>query len=172
MKHKTKNGKGLLHALCFMLHENGFGIVEIIIAISIMSIALFAISEVSIIYLKQSGQNKDSLKASYLTEEGLEAARSARDQGWSTNIATKTMGSPYYPVISGNKWTLSNTSPGLIDSIYTRQVVVTNTSRDVSDNIVTSGGANDPNTKKITATVSWSGKNITLETYITNLYNN
>lgn len=152
--------------------NDGFGIVEIIIAISIMSIALFAISEVSVIYLKQSGQNKDSLKALYLAEEGLEAARSARDQSWSGNITSLTMGNPYFPVISANKWTLSNINPGLIDNIYTRQVIVTDVSRGAGDNIVTSGGINDPNTKKIVSTVSWGTKSTSLTTYLTNLYNN
>lgn len=152
--------------------DKGFGIVEIIIAISIMSITLFAISEVSIVYLKQSGQNKDSLKALYLAEEGLEAARSARDQSWSGNIASLTMGSPYFPTISTNKWTLSNINPGLTDNIYARQVIVTDVSRDASDNIVTSGGTNDPNTKKIISTVSWGTKSTSLTTYLTNIYNN
>lgn len=152
--------------------NEGFGIVEIIIAIAIMSIALFTISEVSIIYLKQSGQNKDSLKALYLAEEGLEAARSARDQSWSGNISSLTMGNPYFPVISTDRWSLISTDPGLIDGIYTRQVIVTDTYRDASDNIVTSGGTNDTNTKKVVSTVSWGTKSASLSTYITNFYNN
>lgn len=152
--------------------EEGFGVVEIIVAISIISIALFAISEVSVIYLKQNILNKKTLKASYLAEEALEAVRSVRDQGWSANIASLSMGSTYYPVISSNKWTLTATNPGFIDSIYARTVVVDNASRDANDNIVTSGGTNDPDTKKVTATISWESKSTTLTTYITDLYNN
>lgn len=152
--------------------ERGFGIIEIIIAITIMSLALFSISQISVLTIKKNTENKESLKALYLAEEGLEAARSARDQSWSLNIAAKTMGSPYYPVISGDKWTLSASNPGAIEGIYSRQTVISNTSRDVNDNIVSSGGTDDPNTKKITATISWGSKDITLETYITNIYNN
>ena len=107
-----------------------------------------------------------------MAEEGLEATRSARDQSWSGNIASLTSGSPYFPVISANKWSLSNTSPGTIDNIYTRQVVITDISRDASDNIVTSGGTNDPNTKKIISTVYWGTKSASLTTYLTNLYSN
>lgn len=152
--------------------QQGFGIVEIIVAIAIMSIALFAISQLSIIYVAKETQNKQTLKANYLAEESVESARSVRDQSWSTNIETLTFGSPYYPVISGGKWTLSSSNPGPIDTIYTRQVVIDNVSRDAGDNIVTNGGTNDPNTKKITATVSWNSKSITLATYLTNLYAN
>lgn len=152
--------------------QRGFGIIEIIVAIAIMSIALFAISEVSILYMKQEMQHKQTLKATYLAEEAIEASRSVRDQGWSTNIATLTMGSPYYPVISGGKWTLTATNPGAIDTIYNRQVVIDDVSRNDGDNILTSGGANDPNTKKITTTISWNNKSVSLTTYITNIYNN
>ena len=44
--------------------------------------------------------------------------------------------------------------------------------RDGTDNIVESGGADDPNTKKVTATVSWEERgrshSIELITYLTN----
>lgn len=151
---------------------SGFGIIEILVAVAVISIALFSIQQVSFLYLKQNIENKKFLKASYLAEEALEAARSVRDQGWTANIAPLTSGAQYYPVISSNKWTLSATNPGTIENIYTRQVKIENASRDTNDNIVTSGGTNDPNTKKATATVLWNGKSITLTTYITNIYNN
>lgn len=45
----------------------------------------------------------------------------------------------------------------LYDSqIFTRYFAVENVSRDAADDIVTSGGNNDPSTQKITATVEWS----------------
>lgn len=156
----------------FTRASRGFGIIEIIVAIAIISIAFFAISQTSVIYLKQTLQNKQSLKAAYFAEEALEAVRSVRDQGWATNIAALTMGSTYYPIISGNKWILTSSNPGPVEGIYTRQIILNNVSRDASDNIVTSGGTNDPNTKKVATTISWNGKSTTLTTYLTNLYNN
>jgi len=163
---------GSLFAGARASRERGFGIVEIVVAVSIISIAFFTISQMSVIYLKQTIQNKQSLKAAYLTEEALEAVRSVRDQGWVANIQALTMESNYYPVISGNKWILTSSNPGLLEGVYTRQIIVNNVSRDASDNIVSSGGTNDPDTKKITATISWDGKSTTLTTYLTNLYNN
>lgn len=152
--------------------ERGFGIIEIIVAVSVISIALFGISQLSLLYIKQGNQNKNYLKALYLAEESLEAARSVRDQSWTTNIASLTMGANYYPIISSNKWILGATNPGMIENIYNRQIKIENVSRNTNDNIVSSGGTDDPNTKKITTTVSWNGKNVTLTTYLTNLYGN
>lgn len=148
--------------------EKGFGIIEIVVAVTIISIALFAISQTAAIYLKQIIQTKNSLKAAYYAEEALEAARSARDQTWA-NISTA---GTKYPVISSGKWTLSATNPGFLEDKFSRSIAVSDVSRDGSDNITTSGGTNDPDTKKITATISWGSENIILTTYLTNLYNN
>jgi len=50
--------------------------------------------------------------------------------------------------------------------------VVEDVGRDGNDDIVASGGTPDPNTKKVTATVSWTestqSKQVVLTTYITN----
>ena len=108
-----------------------------------------------------------------LAEESLEVVRKMRDDGYTANITSKTAGTTYYPTISGNAWILQTTNPDS-SSYYTTTVVFSNTSRDANDNIVTSGGTNDPDTKKVVATVSWtdsSARNVQLTTYITNFNN-
>lgn len=53
-------------------------------------------------------------------------------------------------------------------SLYTRYFYVDNVSRDVSGNIVPSGGENDPSTQKITVEVEWEGgRNMSLVGYST-----
>lgn len=165
-------GQVRLSTCARVARERGFGIIEIIVAVAVISVALFTIQQVSFLYLKQNIENKKNLKASYYAEEALEAVRSIRDQGWTANIASLTMGANYYPIISSNKWTLTATNPGVIENIYTGQVVIDNVSRDSNDNIVSSGGTDDPNTKKATVTILWEGKSTILTTYLTNLYNN
>lgn len=155
-----------------MRNNKGVGIIEIIVVVAIAGIALFGISGVSSYALGVLNDRKALLEASYLAEEGIEAIRSVRDESWSSNIAGLTMGTNYYPVVSGSKWILQTTNPGLINNRYARRAVFENVNRDGSDNIVTSGGTLDANTKKVTTYVSWSDRRgsqeISLVTYLTN----
>lgn len=154
------------------MNSKGVGIIEIIVVVAIAGIALFGISGVSSYALGVMNDRKALLEASYLVEEGIEAARSVRDESWSSNIAGLTMGANYYPVVSGSKWILSATNPGLINGRYARRAVFENVNRDGSDNIVTSGGTLDANTKKVTVYVGWPSRSGTQEinivTYVTN----
>ena len=53
-------------------------------------------------------------------------------------------------------------------ALYTRYFYVDNVSRDISGNIVTSGGEDDPSTQKLTIGVDWEGgRNMTLTEYTT-----
>lgn len=154
------------------MNSKGVGIIEIVVVVAIAGIALFGISGVSSYALGVMNDRKALLEASYLAEEGIEAIRSVRDENWSSNIAGLTMGTNYYSVVSGSKWILQTTNPGLINNRYARRAVFENVNRDGSDNIVTSGGTLDANTKKVTTYVSWSDRRgsqeISLVTYLTN----
>src|SRR3989304_3599190 len=159
-----------------MIHnsEKGVGIVEIIIAIFIISTAFFAILQLSAMTMKASGDRNNKERALQLAQEGIEATRAIRDAGWTTNIAGLSFGSTYYPVNNSAAWALAASNPGLIDGKFTRTAVVSNVSRDINDNIVQSGGTNDPKTKKVTVTVSWGSptKSAQLITYITDILKN
>ncbi len=157
--------------------SRGFGLIEIlivgaIVAISFIGLISFLISSRGITF--QVARNTE---ATALAEEGMEAVRSMRDESWSTNIATLSTATTYYPVIDvlNNKWTLSTTDPGPINSLYTRTVIFENVNRDANDDIASSGTL-DPNTKKMTAAVTWNEnqvtKDVTLTTYITNFLSN
>lgn len=155
-----------------IINNKGIGIIEIIVVVAIAGIALFGISGISSYALGVMNDRKALLEAEYLAEEGMEAVRSVRDESWTANIAALAMAVNYYPVIFGSKWTLSATNPGLINGRYARRAVFENVNRDGSDNIVSSGGTLDSNTKKVTVYVSWTEKNgnkeISLITYLTN----
>lgn len=144
----------------------GFGIIEIIIVIAVLAGAMFVFAQMAAISLKALREEKKAVEASYLAQEAIEAVRAVRDSGW-TNISSLTAGADYYPQISGSAWVLT----GGVDSIgeYSRKIIVNNVSRDGNDDIeaVYVADNNDPNTKKLTVTVSWDSKSVVLMTYIT-----
>lgn len=151
----------------FLKTKKGIGLVEIIIVSAVISIGLLSIISFLIFSRGVTFEAGRKTIAVSLAEEGIEAVRGIRDESWS---AVSTSGT-YYPVISGNKWTLSGTDPGTIKNLYTRVVIIENVSRDANDDI-SGSGTFDPDTKKLTARISWteSGRNkqVELVTYISN----
>lgn len=65
------------------------------------------------------------------------------------------------------KWKLfaSTESITLNDTVYTRKFSISNVSRDI-DGDIDPAGTDDPSTKKVTATISWSGGSLSSEEYI------
>src|SRR4030067_3389840 len=136
--------------------SKGVGLVEILIVLAVVGVGFLAIISFLIFSRGVTFQVARSTEATALAEEAIEAVRGMRDEGWIANIAPLTSGATYYPVVTADKWTLSTTNPGPISNLYTRTVVVEDVGRDGNDNIVASGGTAGPNTKKVTATVTWA----------------
>lgn len=154
--------------------EDGVGLIEIVIAVFIISVSLFAVIQLSVFALKATADRNDKAKAAVFAQEGMEAVRNIRDGSWTNNIATLTFGATYYLTTSGSQWALTLTNPGVLDGKFTRTIVLDNVSRDINSNIVTAGGTNDAATKKATVTVSWGSpaKNIQLVAYVMNILKN
>ena len=156
----------------------GFGVVEILVAAAIISVAVFSLFNVFVLGNRLSGEASNKIRANFLAEEGLEALRYLRDDSWSQHLAGLASGTNYYLVFNSgtSKWSVGTTNPGAIDSVFTRTITLTNVSRDSSDNIVSSGGTNDPNTKQFNTTVTWAErggvKSLILSTYLGDSYNN
>lgn len=147
-------------------YNKGITIIEIIIVIAISTIALFVMGTISLYFLTNIIESSSYQKAFSFTEEGIEIVKSIRDNDWS-NISGLNPNIDYRPVISGNSWILEQGNENI--DIFTRKIVFENVNRDpTNDNIVTTGGINDPDTKKVTVTTSWSNKNFYISTYITN----
>ncbi len=155
--------------------QKGITLVEVLVATAIILSFLIALISVHNTYLRSSFSNLDQIKATYLAEEGIEAIKGLRDTSWTTNIAPLVNDTSYYLVFAGSQWATS-TVPTLIDSKYTRKVVLSAVNRDTSSDITTSGGSLDSNTRKVNVTVSWSTGSATstrsIDTYITNLFSN
>ena len=152
----------------------GIGLVEVLIATAIILITLSGLIAAYNFYLKNALLNLKTLQASLLAEEGIEALRSLRDTGFATQIVPLGTGTTHYFGWTGSTFT-ATTSNILIDGFYERKFVLDPVYRDSADKIA-GGGTLDPNTKKVTVSVSWRVGNSTttrsIATYLTNLFNN
>lgn len=154
--------------------KQGSFLVEVIIGATIISISILAIISSYVVYMKFAYANEKNVEANYLLEEGIEAVTFLRDNGWSNNISKLGTTTVYYLTFSPP--TVSTTTvPQYVDGLFLRSFSVSDVKRDSNDDISTVG-TYDPNTKKITATVSyWQGHGTTtrsLSTYISNIYSN
>jgi Tfp pilus assembly protein PilV len=155
--------------------KKGFALVEAVISISILALVLTVLGVVGSSLLKSSLDNNARVQAAYLSEEGLEATRLIRDQGWTANIAPYASGSNFYLHFDGSSWNATSTNI-FIDNTFERKVTLTEVRRDSSQHIVSSGGTVDPNIKKVTVSVSWNSRGATstrsVSTYLANVFDN
>ena len=155
--------------------DRGVTLVEVLVAAGIIMVFLTTLVSVHNTYLRSSFSNVDSVKASFLGEEGIEAVKGIRDSSWSANISPTTNGTPYYLVFAGGVWTLTTTS-SQIDAKFYRKITFSAVNRDASNAITNSGGTLDTNVRKVNSEVSWLDRGATttrsIDTYITNIFSN
>lgn len=158
----------------------GFMLLEIVIAVAIISIAFISLLGVGFLVLNASHSIKEEIHANSLIKEGFESLRNFRDgTQWETNgLGVVNTGSlnPYHLVNSSGQWTLVagqeviNTSLGA----FTRYIIFDKVSRDqITQNVEeTYNATNDKNdTKKITVIVSWPGRTLQIISYLVNWKN-
>jgi len=155
--------------------NKGFGLLEIAIGISIISLSIFSLTAVSNLALKLTEESARNTQASFLLEEGVEALKILRDSSWSIDIMPLASGTVYYLSFADHNWQTTSTNI-YIDGIFERSFVLQDVNRDINDDIVSSGGILDSDTKKIIVSVSWRSRNSTttqsVSAYIVNLFNN
>lgn len=180
-------GNKPLYTNYLLLTDKGFGLIEILIAVAILSASLITLTATAQISFRIMKDSLERTQASFLAEEGVEVVRILRDTSWLAHIAPHTIEAVYYPVFSTTttEWTLTATPPSLISNLFTRTVVFYDVYRRDSDSeIVDKNSADqktlDPDTRQISSRVEWetgSGENITarnveMDTYITNIFQN
>lgn len=160
-------------------NQRGFTLVEAVMAITVFALGIVSVASLGSIAKSTSDLGKDTVVASNYLQEGLEAMRSLRDASWS-NVGTD---GNYRLVSQGASypaWQLSSGTEA-VDK-FTRTVQIASVSREDTDSsgtitsgdkMVPNGGVfNDPDTKKITVTLTWkSGSRTvtkTLTEYLTN----
>ena len=152
--------------------SGGFGLIEIVVGVSIISLALMGTVFLGGSYEKLSRSTLAAVKAEFLLEEGVEGLRSMRDTGWQ-NIAWLVSGASYF-IDFNNGVYVATTSPQIIDGVYTRTVTVASVYRDSNFRIVSNGESLDNETKDVTISIEWREGNATttrsLRTYLANLF--
>jgi hypothetical protein len=159
---------------CSKNKKLGVSLVEIVIGSAVLTSVFFAAAGAvnQIRFLER--ETTHIIRANYLLLEGIDVVKIFRDTGWSSEIATLSLNTPYYLLWDSGAWT-STTTEIAIDGVFYRTVELDSVERDGNDNIADSGTL-DPGTLELTSTVSWLGSSGTttrsFETYITNLYAN
>lgn len=138
--------------------------------IGMLTVGLVSLGQLSSNMVKGLGKDELMQKASYFVQEGIELVRITRDESWVTNILNKAQGTDYFLSFVGSKWNITTVDSGLIEGMFKRVVRFDDVYRNVSDDIVPSGGTLDANTKLVKVTVSWGqpSQQVQVQTYLTN----
>lgn len=163
-------------------NNKGISIVELLVGASILTMSLGALLGFLSFALSTSSFLKQQTQAITLAEGVLEALKNFRDgTGWNDDdpenrydgLGKAQTGVSYHLGLSLDvppRWQLLEGTETV--DIFVRSLMLENVQRDVDDNIVSAGGIDDPNTKKVTVTVSWTAKTIPQEvvtvSYLTN----
>ena len=154
--------------------QAGVGLVEAIVVIFIVSTALVGILVTSSVFLRTGFYAADKVQALYLLEEGTEAVRYLRDEGYTTNITPLIGAGARYLDPAAGSWTVTTTNTPIF-GVFTRTVLLEDVYRKNSDSDivpVTSGDPKtvDPDTAKLTISVSWGTGSVQTVTYVANIY--
>jgi Tfp pilus assembly protein PilE len=132
--------------------SKGMSILEIVIGSAIILILTTAIAGAWQTYLTVTRLSNERTQAALLIEEAAEALQFLRDTSWASNIATLTVDIPYYLTWNGSTYVMSTVAP-VATSSFTRRIVLSTLRRDSQDNIIPSGGSEDPKSRMVTLSV-------------------
>jgi len=155
-------------------NPKGIILIEVLVAISVITIGLVYLLGTYSFSLKISGSKKEFYRANLIAQECLEGVRNFRDNtNWSEDgLGTFTTSTPYHLEKTGPplEWTLVS-GEETIDG-FTRRIVFDDVGRDSDGNIMEDGGIFDPDTKKIIANVSWQYKGKPYQIELGNFFTN
>lgn len=162
------------HKFKILNHQRGFIFLEILIAITLISIVFITLLGLVFSALNISSSIRKTTEINVLMKEELEAVRSFRDGTTWSNFSTVNfgIGNPYYFILSGGQWTRSSGTETI--GSFTRNVFFDKVSRDPTtkyiENVYNSSN-DDPDTRKVTVNVVWNSKTYQIATYLTNWQN-
>lgn len=155
--------------------------VEILIVVGIIAVVMSSLLGVVVFSLKLSTSVKETTMANALAQEVMEAVRNFRDgTDWDNDdpgnqydgLGVVSTGVAYHPeksIDTPPKWMLIS-GEETIDG-FVRKVVFERVSRDPGTNNIEDvydPSRDDPDARKVIATVSWESRKVEIITYFTN----
>jgi Tfp pilus assembly protein PilV len=160
-----------------MKYKKGSSLVEVLIAVSIITTSVISIVAIQVILLGSAKQNTNFVQAIFLLEEGAEGLKMMRDNSFLDEIVPLVDNTEYYLFFDTSSSSFEATSTATsTEGKFFRTVEFDSVNRDVDGTIVDTGGVTDPKTRKARLNVSWSQNNATttksVETYLYDLFEN
>lgn len=150
--------------------SRGFALIEVLIAVTIVSSAMIVVVGSANKYLLFTRSTLRNYQSALAMEESVEAIKIIRAASWA-NISSLTTGSTYGINFTGSNWQTVPT-PQTTSLGFTRSIVFYDVYRDASDDIAISGTL-DPGTKRVVVTITWNNRNTprsqTIEFYIADI---
>ena len=157
--------------------KGGMGLIEVVLGAAIVLFVTTSLFSAYVTYFQTGLSNVRRIQGAFLLEEGVEAFRIMRDTSFSTYVFPLSTTTSYRLAFATSTalWQ-ATTSTKFIDGNFDRTLQIADVTRDSGGTIVSSGGTYDPDTKKITISVSWNTSRgtttKTVPTYLTNLFSN
>ncbi len=155
--------------------RKGFSVIEIVVALGIISVVMVSLPQIGALSLRLSSLASNRVQAAFLLNEGIEATRFLRDDGWGAHIEPLALDIDYFLLFGGSDYQLATVEPPFLNGKFQRELRFSEVLRNGQDDI-DSVGTSDPLTKKVAVTVSWNERGATttesVEFYITNLFDN
>lgn len=149
--------------------ESGFGLIEIVVTLSLIGTLFAATSQLLALTINQQRIAENDSRSVFLAQDAIEAAKNVRTRSWETlkGLQSDTV---YYPVIVSGEWKFMEGSESIAPN-FTRAVRFLKVFRDENGAIVEQGGTEDDTMRKVVATVTWpyqgTAKTNTVAAYVT-----
>ncbi len=132
---------------------------ELMVAIAIFATIAAGVAVPIISSHLSSLGDRQAFQASTMLTESWEAVRSIRNRDWA-----ELLEGDHGLSLVGGQWVMTGNSD--IEDGITRVVTLATSERDTQGNLVDVGGANDPDTKKVTLSLSWQPPYSSLRTIV------
>lgn len=165
---------GFLSLIFNIRAQRGFGIIETIVAVSILAIIAATGASTVLHSFSANRLGDEETEATLFAQEGIEAVRSIARKDWDDlDTGNAVCGNSIERSVddSGGSWAFT-TSPQTSGK-FTRATTIYNVCRDSSWEIDEDGDYFDPDIKRVTSIVSWDfsptrSNSVTLTAYISN----